>query len=998
MPEPPKDQPPRRNVPKAEGSHRADGSTKDKAWQERAHKSWEQGNIESREILKRMLTQYGLPVPGDQELDEIIPQLTRGPVRPAKYDAYNQVDIGDNGTEEEPREERVAEGVEQAEENVPSRTRENVFQPIRDQALIGTIQNPAIKETINMFNRQVEQGNLSSADDDGVGRVDKVIDKLVELYSGGQVSASDQEAIKLIIPRLEQQSKEARERMFAQKIQSERAQIRGGEYLDLTQEINEYRARFENDIRLEEQGAPREAHSPEFLKRRFELVEKLRKMIKDAPSIETNEFPYQLIRAALWFRETREQLINDIIFKSFQDQTEQGHYEINLYASGNLDALLGGLSLRGLDEEYQYFRRLRTSAQNFYEMNRTIGAGNIENFIRIAEGINWTQFETMQQVRGVPLVMRLYEQKYQEILGKEKTISSEAYVRLKEEVEKSFRNFNDSGLIKSEYSSIRGEGSEHVRLQAWEIERALNAGRAFFNITFRAAEQISLGQVPGLGGDKAYKQFASYPQESASRIMNPVIWTISRFLVAEGKGGDILNGYVKQEYQAYLNSKKRNLGINRLKEIGGMSIEDLQVSGMMGISGFLSGWRLENLAFAGLRFGKGEHDNLRDWLDEKITYRGKEQSKAQVIADLKGDKGVAKGMGLGQRQKELKKIFEDLIDGHGMEMGLGVILRNIAEREEVGYELRKYIWDKVAERNLPLMVSYLTNITPKDGKGQGLENISIDALRRNNGFQDEQKWQAFLMKLEQQREIQTKRHIAGRDKDGKLVFEDIQDIELDSTEQAMKSAIVSAGKAIAGDLADVYFGYVPFLNDVPIEEFQFSGPGEEAYRRRTAGDFGSFYKAAGAYGGIIGNPGAMKEDDVLGKLNEIEQGIESPNGVGSGQDATYPVFSAYLKFIMTHEGQRWSVLKDVKKKAMKPTSDAQEWYGIEAPSLNEGAAFHLVEKARHLGFISHSQEALLLKRRRIGFLQRLWETIRDYGPLAAVATLAGIPTRAVSGK
>lgn len=878
---------------------------------------------------------------------------------------------------------------------------------------LGAVRDPIILESIRLFNRQVGEGVISPQDDDGVLKIDKIADKIVErILTGGLNDAEKAEAEDLLM-RVEEQAKEAKERVYERRLLQERQRRRESPYQDLINEVNEYKAVFGEAMQSERENG--RVNNPAFYAKKNELVKKLRDAIKEAPSIETGHFPTELIDVALNFKETREQLINDIIFRSFEDPTEQGHFEINLYASGNLDQLLGGLSLGGFKEEYLRFRRLRTSAQNFYEMNKTIGAGNIEGFIRIAENINWTQFETMQQITGVPLVMRLFEQKYIAKLGEKKTISSEAYQEIKKEVEESLHHLNEKGLIKSEYSNERGGSQEQGKLEEWELERALNAGRAFFNITFRAAEQISLGQVPGVTADKGYKQFVSYPQESASRIMNPIIWTITRFDVANGKGGDVFNNSVKEEYKAYLEARKRNLGINRLTEVGGMSVEDWQVSGLMGISGVLSGWRFENLAYSGLRFGEGDNDNLRDWMDGKSGYvdkKGHEVSRASAIGDIKRGKGIAIDMTMEQRQDELVKIMKTLLEdtqngGKGMDVGMGALLRLVADREQVAYKLRKYIWEKTSEKNLPVIISYLSNIKGRGHHAEEIAKLSMKNLRKGTAFESDAAWSQLLQKIELQREILTKRRVAQRtidgelkrDEAGKLIFDRFDDVDFSGPgEKEMLEKITKAGKAISGDLADIYYGYMPFINDVGMEEFQFSGPGEEFYRRRSAGDLGSFYKAAGAYGSIVGNPGALKDDDALGKINEIEQGVESPNGVESGQDAAYPVFAAYLKFVMTFEEDRWVVKKDIKKRRLKPTSEAQKWNGVDAYSLNEAQAFHLVDKARHLGFLSHAGEALILQRRKIDFWSRIWEILRDFGPLAAAAMIVAVPSKAASGK
>ena len=141
-----------------------------------------------------------------------------------------------------------------------------------------------------------------------------------------------------------------------------------------------------------------------------EIIEQIED--QDTPSIEAQRFPPYLLEAALKFRETREFLINEIIFKPYDDVTEQGHYEINFFASGNLDELLAVMSRlakRSPEDKklYQDYKGIKTTARNFWEMNRGLWTGTLENFSRIAEEMNYEQFDLMKDLPGVGTVIRL---------------------------------------------------------------------------------------------------------------------------------------------------------------------------------------------------------------------------------------------------------------------------------------------------------------------------------------------------------------------------------------------------------------------------------------------------------------------------------------------------------------------------------------------------------------------------------------------------------------
>src|SRR3990167_345657 len=158
---------------------------------------------------------------------------------------------------------------------------------------------------------------------------------------------------------------------------------------------------------------------PNDLEEKARLMKEVQGIINQYPVVEASGIPHEILELASHFRETRETLINRILFKAFEDNTETNSYcaSMNLYAQGNLDTLLGYLSK--LDpKKYAEFMSLRTAAEFFHTMNSTVIAGNLDEFIRVAERISYQHFELMKKISGVPEVMRLYEDKYSEYLSR----------------------------------------------------------------------------------------------------------------------------------------------------------------------------------------------------------------------------------------------------------------------------------------------------------------------------------------------------------------------------------------------------------------------------------------------------------------------------------------------------------------------------------------------------------------------------------------------------
>ncbi len=706
--------------------------------------------------------------------------------------------------------------------------------------------------------------------------------------------------------------------------------------------------------------------------------EELIEVIEHAPSVEASHFPEVLLAAAMRFKETREMLINRIIFKSFEDETETNPYEINLYAQSNLDTLLGYLS-RKERARYDYYISLKTAAQLFHAMNATIIRGNLDEFIRIAEGINYQHFELIKKISGVSEVMRLYEQKYQDYLARYGRITTAGYVELKKEVEGTFMSMNNAGLIRSELESER-EGPESWKMEDWEIRRALNVGRTFFNLTFRAAEQIASGKISrrrieGKNGEvlqeesEHEQQYSSYPQESAVRIMNWVQYMLQRFEIAAPRGGVEFLNMVKKNYFEFLGAHGRKLGKNTISELGGMNVRELELGGMFGVSGVYSSWRIENMAFPKIEVTINGHGiNIRQWIRDNKKYIDAARNKSK-----------------GGTQDKLLGVLSPLIDN--MDIALGVLLKQEAVSGELGYKARQRIWERVAELNLPLMIDYLSRIR----RGGDLSLPSKDEIadlrdqdKLNGGMDwdahdtlpdgrtaDQTRWEVLKEKILLHHEWSIKK-AAGVD------LNRASEPTFTADEIRLKNLIIEKAKKLAPELADIAFPYLPFMNDVPFELLDYGRPGEEFYKRRSGGDLPSFNKAEGSFVALMNNPGGLGWEEALKQFDAIVKGIESPQGTPDAQERVFPMLEAFVDFQATTPGYRQSLHKMIREMARRPTSLAQKYAGMEAESIDEFQTRKMLDTALKIGIVNTSLYNELKKKKGLTLTGMFWAILRDF--------------------
>ena len=868
----------------------------------------------------------------------------------------------------------------------------------------GGIIDPGIKRLIQKYNMMLKSGILTS---DKIGEIEIAITQRMS-DPGYVIDEAEQDKIFDIFANLNDArraliTRDRREEQVQRQEQRREERKRSGlreKAFEIASEVEEF---FEGIRETDGHRKGKFKEDPEFLPQKKELYKKVEDLLKEAPAVDTGSFPHEILGAVRYFKELREGLLSEILFKSFEEPTETGRYEIDLYASSNLNVLLGYLKIEDQDA-FKYFFSLKTAADHFHSMNAGILTGNFDEFGRISEKINYQHFANMQQIRGSGLVMRLYEQKYTEYMAREGRISEEGYKDIKKEVEGLFKDMNKSGLVRSEYEDDRikrGVAKEDAHtMEDWEVSRALGAGRTFFNITLRGAEKIAVGHYP-----EDRKRFASFPQEAMVRVMNWNEWIIRRFDLGAGKHGQEFLKMVGKRYQEFLRFKGRKLGINRLDKFGGVEVGIIESAGQYNTSGVYSGWRLENMAFKKiyLRDGKttiqdfmdGESDEGKKFKDELDEFNKKMKARRdshpnETEANLTTESDQ-------RRYLELMKPLLDRVD-----IGFGAFVKNKViggggGNGKLGYLVRTEIWRRVAEKNVPVIMEYLANIKYRGDKDT--RNI-LNEIRQEvvPGWNDQGRdaeglnnWDRFKQKVLISHEIMVKRaSMTGEQWEQEEHF--YREPDYTAEERALLAKIREQGKKLAPDLADIEFSYTPFMNDMPFGELDYTGPGQEFYKRRTGGDLGGYNKGQQSFTKLVENPGGIGLEEAMKMMKEIIDAISGPEGDRFAQEANFANFEVLMDVTMAESSwKRQALAKELLQAIKHPTSIAQEWAGMDAESIIETEAANYIESAVKAGIISPDLARYMKKKKHATFWYFVWAIMRDVlyiTPIVAGVSLA----------
>jgi hypothetical protein len=373
--------------------------------------------------------------------------------------------------------------------------------------------------------------------------------------------------------------------------------------------------------------------------------------------------------------------------------------------------------------------------------------------------------------------------------------------------------------------------------------------------------------------------------------------------------------------------------------------------------------------------------------------------------------------------------------------GIGLMLMQKFIKGKEGYQVRRALWQRTVmgrqwqaglseadvneivrqaivgnsaldhrSGNVQLMVRYLQDVrmrreTPDAEKISNLEKIIKDDPGSETrpgvgvsgetywGFMESQgphagqtRWEALEEKINLQHEVNMRRIVlsANPNPDIARQAQAIPDERFTDEEIRLIQRIKAEGLRMASQLADVSFPFCPFLNDAPIELFDYAKVGEEVYRRRT-GDFASYFQASQAAAEIVKLPGGTSLEEAPKKLKVVVAGVEGPEGTTDAQERIQPLASTYVDWVRTKPGDRWLVKKTYKEATQTPTSLAQEYSGMEAPSNDEFQTRKLISDLNLAGVFNTELADKERKKQKVGgLLGLIWSLFRDYAQFVPV--------------
>jgi hypothetical protein len=712
-------------------------------------------------------------------------------------------------------------------------------------------------------------------------------------------------------------------------------------------------------------------------------------------------------------------LVNKIVALPLDN--ESAGYELGLTARGNIDTVFSELKeavLGASGEDKDVIRGRAERIRSTYEavsilhnMNKGIVTSGIKEFDRLAEEITPEQQQVLQEVNGAALVMRLFEDEYQRILMNDKTVTTEKNDELrskhikhgddKQPETEEQRQARTIGIIEQKLRDMRDYATQKAAeghpvdadstlgklkgLEDWELGWAFNAGKLLYNVSLRAAEQISLSEIPS--GGAAWR---SPPQENMVRIMNRVNWIMTRFHKGEARGGV---EFVKRVQAHYNELRERNgFGKTGMTNLAGKKIEDYEVASIFNVSGIFSSWRNEGIIL--------EHAPIIDPdTKEKTTiFAYLKRARAEREKVLKGNRKPEEW----EKVKDRVKAFDEpeilrsmFLDKDGklkpeFTNALGVLIRfgdiqgkakdvDIKGLIEAKAQIREAIWKKIAEDN-PLAVAYFLNgMKFKEGhapfSGKKLDDFKAFADTDNGRLNTDKNpvWASLREKLIIAREVRMAKSAKGGVAEDIALDKILETMEgenkLNGDEQKFLDEIRGYGKDVAKDLAAVRLPFNPFMTDVIFEQVDYAQAGNQYYRRRV-GDIGAINASYEALEKIVGNPAGISREDTMKALQEAIVALDGPNGWESGTDSVMPFFMSVLDFweaggqYRDLEGngggiRSWfakdNLIKPFIKQLQLPDSLAQQYGGVKAIAYDEFALREVINEAFQMGITRKTQ-------------------------------------------
>jgi hypothetical protein len=235
-----------------------------------------------------------------------------------------------------------------------------------------------------------------------------------------------------------------------------------------------------------------------------------------------------------------------------------------------------------------------------------------------------------------------------------------------------------------------------------------------------------------------------------------------------------------------------------------------------------------------------------------------------------------------------------------------------------------------------------------------------------------------------------------RDANGNIIQGGDARINLTRGEIEIYERIKQEGMLAAGDMANVRFAFIPFANDLRLEDADFDNPGSNSYQRHF-GDIVQINSSTGAMTEAFDNLGEVKDiHGVLEIVKKFEKGITAVHGDAYAKDKAAPFVEAITRFFRRGENaggkkkfqpeskrtlgarferylRQWDEVHALLQGFKKSNSIAQDWYNVEVLAMDRHQTFVLMEDLTANGFMGHDQEEEYKENFGgfLGFIQRM---------------------------
>ncbi len=383
-----------------------------------------------------------------------------------------------------------------------------------------------------------------------------------------------------------------------------------------------------------------------------------------------------------------------------------------MYSDINLNKFLKLNEKTLISDKSERLLNLVRATETLHEMNRILKT-SIDQFAQVSQTILPAHLTAVFRVRGVQDVWSLYEGIIKEQEGIETMITDDVFKQIDDQVEKEFRAGVKKRIVrdgKEDYltKSFKGEGE----MEDWEIKRAIAYGRNLIRTLLREGEYIGFSYIP-----EAQRAFISLAQGQLQGVLNPVTYTLQRFKPGESQGGtELLEEYLDKgvEKRRHGRNKEESRGIVRIKNVQGTRVKDRESTKLVGARGYAMTWRVTEAILKELKMmDNGIPTSITDF----FTAHGREINTLSEISSSNAWKSEFDRTG-GQingahydrledwKVARIEQVFRPLLENSAVAQGALVSSLPLT----VPTEVRKMLWDRIADLNPDVMASFLTRL------------------------------------------------------------------------------------------------------------------------------------------------------------------------------------------------------------------------------------------------------------------------------------------------